>query len=101
MEPDMTTLSVSRPRVKPTPVRRTTVLFDSGARHAAPKSFGSGLLASRPTFTHTRAIEDEAWAAQAFGELSDARDAEEFDQELEFRAAIAEAQDRLERGTLL
>ena len=45
----MTTLSVSRPRVKPTPVRHTVVLFDATLRHPAPRSFGQGILRPLPT----------------------------------------------------
>jgi hypothetical protein len=47
----MTTLSVSGlPRkAKPTPVAKTTILFDATQRHPAPRDFGHGLLRSVPT----------------------------------------------------
>jgi hypothetical protein len=98
----MTTLALSARRVKPTltPTRTSRVLFDSTRRLQNPRRFGEGIQ-SLPTYRTAYTAADAAWAAQAFGELSDARGAEEFNQELEFRAAVAEAQDRLERGCLL
>jgi hypothetical protein len=71
----MTTLSVSglRRKAKPAPVRSTVVLFDATQRHPAPDDFGQGIL-RRPTA---------------------------YDRHIDMLAALAEAQDRLERGCLL
>jgi hypothetical protein len=97
----MTTLTASARRVnKPAPVRSTVVLFDAGDRRSV-SSFGEGIHRSLPSYRVPFTAADAAWAAQTFGELGDQRDAEEFNRELEFRAAEAAALDRLTAGCLL
>jgi hypothetical protein len=89
----MSTITATRRVVNPT--RRTTVLFDATMRHPARRDFGRGILASRPTFTRTWTDADASWAAAEFSrELSNEPDYDRL-------AAIAEAQDRVERGCLL
>jgi hypothetical protein len=89
----MSIITATRRPVNPT--RRTRVLFDATQRHLARRDFGRGILRSVPTYRTGYTAADEAWAAAEFNrELSGAPDYDRL-------AAIAEAQDRLERGTLL
>jgi hypothetical protein len=94
----MTTLSVSaRPRKsKPAPVAKTTILFDATQPHAAARDFGRGILRSVPTARRTWTSQDEAWAARELNYRPTA-----YDRHIDMLAALAEAQDRLERGCLL
>ena len=80
-----------------------TTLFDATRRVNIPsRSFGRGLLAAVPyagRMPYT--VTDLAWAAAAFGEHAADFDVIPPDDELDHRAAEAEALDRLERGCLL
>jgi hypothetical protein len=72
-----------------------TTLFDATARCNPNRTFGRGLLRSLPTTRRTWSDADASWAAAEFSrELSNEPDYDRL-------AAIAEAQDRLERGCLL
>jgi hypothetical protein len=90
----MSTITATRRVVNPT--RRTRVLFDATRRHAVPRNFGRGIVRSLPTYRAPYTAADAAWAAQAFSWPVSA-----YDVEMDRRATLAEAQDRLERGCLL
>jgi hypothetical protein len=90
----MSTITATRRPVNPT--RGTRVLFDATQRHPARRDFGRGILRSVPTYRAPYTAADAAWAAEAF-----ARPVTAYDLEMDRRAALAEAQDRLERGCLL
>jgi hypothetical protein len=85
--------SITRIPVSVKPTRRTTILFDATQRHPAPRTFGRGLLAARPTFTRSWTDEDAAWAAQAFAPSA-------YDLHLEERAQEAAWTDSYCRGVL-
>jgi hypothetical protein len=76
-----------------------TILFDSSTI-VKPASFGRGVLASYPAHRLPCTVSDLEWAAQVFGEISDARDAA-MDRELDRRAAVSATLDALEVGYLL
>jgi hypothetical protein len=77
-----------------------TILFDGTETRKSNRSFGRGVLASRPATAVPCTISDLAWASQTFGEISDRRDAA-LDRHLDALAAEAEALDRLTAGHLL
>lgn len=86
----MSTITRIRSSVKP------TVMFDATERHPAPRSFGRGVLASKPTFKAPASFEDMAWAAQTFNVVASAED-RYFDD----LARAAAMQARLDRGHVL
>lgn len=78
----MTIVAISKPRVKPT--RNTP---------RRPGRFGAGLLRSLPTDRRNHTASDEAWAAQSFGDAE-----RSFHRDVDRHAAMALAQDRMDRG---
>jgi hypothetical protein len=77
-----------------------TILFDATRPVNVSRTFGQGILPSRPASRTRHTAADVAQMMQVFGELSDARDAA-MDAEFDRRAAEFFTQDALDRGYFL
>jgi len=77
-----------------------TILFDATRRVKTTRRFGSGILASRPTFTRTHSEADEAWLAEDNARRDSDRSAHR-NARLEWVAGCAIAADRLANGCCL